>query len=56
MLTVGYGDIVAITNIEKLYTIMTMLIGCCLFAYIMNSIGTLVDQIKNKDAAFRDEL
>lgn len=43
MLTVGYGDIVPITSIEKIYTIMTMLLGCCLFAYIMNSIGALVD-------------
>jgi hypothetical protein len=47
MLTVGYGDIVAITNGEKVYAIFTMLLGCCLFAYVMSSIGGLVNEISN---------
>jgi len=56
MLSVGYGDIVPTNSLEKIYTIMVMLIGCCMFGYIMNSIGTLVNQIKDKDADFRNEL
>jgi hypothetical protein len=47
MLTVGYGDIFAVSNNEKLYAIFTMLLGCCLFAYVMSSIGGLVNEISN---------
>lgn len=43
MLTVGYGDIVPYNNLEKIFTMFTMLLGCCLFAYVMSSIGGLVD-------------
>ena len=36
MITVGYGDIVAKTNIEKFFAIIFMLIGCGVFAYAIN--------------------
>lgn len=39
MTTVGYGDIVPVTSVEKIYCIIVMLLACCIFAYIMNSIG-----------------
>ncbi len=39
MTTVGYGDITPITSVEKIFCIIAMLISCCIFAYIMNSIG-----------------
>lgn len=53
MLTVGYGDIKPISNTEKLYCILIMLLGCCLFGYVMNSIGGLIDTIKNKETDLR---
>lgn len=56
MLTVGYGDIVPLNIIEKIYAIMAMLLGCCLFAYVMNSIGGLVDEIQNDDIELRNDL
>lgn len=45
MLSVGYGDLVAKNNIEKLFSILTMFTGCGLFAYIMNQIGQLISEI-----------
>lgn len=56
MLTVGYGDILPTTSLEKLFAIFTMLTGCCLFAYIINSLGTIIDEIKNSDENLRYSL
>ena len=39
MTTVGYGDIVPVTTVEKIFGMIVMLLACCIFAYIMNSIG-----------------
>jgi hypothetical protein len=56
MLTVGYGDVLPVNYKEKLYAIATMLIGCCLFGYIMNSIGGIFDHINNNAKALRQEM
>lgn len=45
MLTVGYGDINAITMEERIVNIIVMLIGCGVFAFAMNSIGILLSDI-----------
>ena len=44
MTTVGYGDITPITNIEKLFTMLSMLISCGIFAYVVGSIENIVRQ------------
>lgn len=44
MITIGYGDIAPISNIEKLISIITMLISCGVFGYTMNSIGVIVQE------------
>eukprot|EP00948_MAST-09A_sp_MAST-9A-sp1_P001674 g1674.t1 len=41
--TVGYGDIAAVTNIEKWYSVFAMLLGATVFGYIVGSITSLVD-------------
>lgn len=43
MLTVGYGDMVPVNEEEKLFTVFTMLIGCCVFGYVMSAIGMIFD-------------
>lgn len=45
MITVGFGDIVPATTAERLVAIVAMLSGCVLFAYSMNTIGMLVQNI-----------
>ncbi len=37
MVTVGYGDIVAITAKEKFYNVFLTILACCFYAYLMNS-------------------
>lgn len=46
MLTVGYGDILPVSTAERALNIVVMLIGCAVFAYSMNSIGILVQNIQ----------
>jgi len=36
ILTVGYGDIVPGNKYEKVFSIFSILITCCVFAYTMN--------------------
>lgn len=41
MVTVGYGDIVPKTIEERVYTIIFVLISAIIFAYVVNTIGSL---------------
>ena len=36
MITVGYGDITPISEIEYIFSIFTMIIACGVFAYSLN--------------------
>jgi len=42
MATVGYGDIVPITNTEKCFVMVAMLVSCGVFAYVVGSIEMIV--------------
>lgn len=42
--TVGYGDIAPVTNLEKIYGMLAMLVACGFFAYIVGSIGSIVNK------------
>lgn len=56
MTTVGYGDIVPVTTIEKIFGIIVMLLACCVFAYIMNSIGGIFVKLDTNEKAIRLKL
>ena len=49
MLTVGFGDVIPQTSIEKAFCIFSMLITCCVFAYSMNIIGNIIKNLDKKD-------
>jgi 1,4-dihydroxy-2-naphthoate octaprenyltransferase len=56
MITVGFGDVLPISYKEKVFSIITMLLGCCLFSYVMNCIGGLFDQIRDNDKDLKDQM
>ena len=56
MLTIGYGDETSKTKQEKIFNIFTMLIACCVFISIMNKIGEMIDEKKNRFTHLTDKI
>lgn len=46
MLTVGYGDIHPVTSEEEIFGIISIIGACCVFAYTMNIIGTVLSNLE----------
>ena len=46
MLTVGYGDFVPGNKYEKVFSIFSILITCCVFGYTMNVVGNVLDTLE----------
>ncbi|EGR33240.1 hypothetical protein IMG5_058280, partial [Ichthyophthirius multifiliis] len=53
MITLGYGDVVPITNIEKIYVTFVTIISCGVFAYIVNTIGSIIQDINKNYQEFQ---
>ena len=49
MVTVGYGDIVPQNNAEKIYCIITMLIGFTVFGFTLGSLGDIIHKMNEND-------
>jgi len=56
MITVGYGDITPVNTQERLFVIFVMLISCGIFAYSLNSIGRILEELSKRDSIFRDNI
>lgn len=56
MVTVGYGDVTPVTPHEKIVAITAMLGACCVFAYIMNSIGSIINSFNNRQTVLRQKI
>lgn len=56
MVTVGYGDVIPVTPHEKIVAITAMLGACCVFAYIMNSIGGIINSFNNRQTVLRQKI
>ena len=52
MVTVGYGDNTPISPKEKVYVIMQASLSCGVFAYCINTIGELFNEIQRKKSRF----
>ena len=56
MTTVGYGDIFPITNSEKLFAMLAMLVSCGVFAYVVGSIENIVRASTYIDSEFKQTI
>ncbi len=39
----------AVSNVEKIFAIITMLISCGVFAYSINAIGNIINSYREED-------
>jgi hypothetical protein len=53
MTTVGYGDIVPTNDYERLCANLTMLIACGVFAFSINSIGIMLQNLNSRTTEYR---
>ncbi|EAR96737.2 cation channel family protein (macronuclear) [Tetrahymena thermophila SB210] len=56
MTTVGYGDISATNWIEALYITITMILFSCVFAYSINNIGFILQEIEKSSKQLNDDI
>ena len=56
MNTVGYGDIIPQNSAEMLFCIVFVVIGCMMFAYCLNCMGTIFHALYKKDRELKEEL
>ena len=56
MNTLGFGDIVPQNDTERVFNIFFIYIGCSVFAYIINSIGIVLQNINKKDRDFKRKM
>lgn len=56
MNTVGYGDIVPQNPLEILFCIICVILGCLMFAYGLNCMGTIFHSFYKKERELKEEL
>ncbi|KAL4476554.1 hypothetical protein ABPG74_010287 [Tetrahymena malaccensis] len=56
MTTVGYGDITATNYCEALYITIIMLLFSCVFAYSINNIGFILQEIEKSSKQLNDKI
>eukprot|EP00002_Diphylleia_rotans_P027803 TRINITY_DN5590_c0_g1_i3.p1 TRINITY_DN5590_c0_g1~~TRINITY_DN5590_c0_g1_i3.p1 ORF type:complete len:736 (-),score=147.16 TRINITY_DN5590_c0_g1_i3:1504-3711(-) len=56
MTTVGFGDIVPVSNIERAFTIVTMITGVSIYATIFGNMATLIAQMDASATRYREKL
>eukprot|EP00928_Gymnodinium_smaydae_P068609 TRINITY_DN5178_c0_g1_i1.p1 TRINITY_DN5178_c0_g1~~TRINITY_DN5178_c0_g1_i1.p1 ORF type:complete len:847 (-),score=206.00 TRINITY_DN5178_c0_g1_i1:190-2730(-) len=54
--TVGYGDVVALSDAERVYSLFAMILGGCFYAYIVGSITAIVTTRDLNSHAYRERL
>jgi hypothetical protein len=56
MVTVGYGDVSAKTNRERLFCMLAMIVAAGFFAYTLNFIGKKVSEYNKLASDFRERM
>lgn len=48
MVTVGYGDVVPVSNAERIYVVVAMIIASVLFGYSLNTVGDIIREMNHE--------
>jgi len=56
MTTVGYGDINPANNSERIFAVVTMLIGASVFGYIIGNVSVMMENIDLHTALYREKM
>jgi len=56
MTTIGYGDIPATNDVERIFAILFMTIGACLYAYIVGAICHIIEGMDVSTYEFRSNM
>lgn len=56
MMTVGFGDIIPRNVVEVSFCIIAIFTGCALYAYNLNKIGIILQNIYREENEFKEEL
>ncbi|KAL4481511.1 hypothetical protein ABPG74_007600 [Tetrahymena malaccensis] len=56
MATVGYGDITPQNDLEVLFTAITIFVTCIVYAFSINTIGSIIENIEKKDKKYKENL
>ncbi|KAL4507034.1 hypothetical protein ABPG72_001827 [Tetrahymena utriculariae] len=56
MVTLGYGDVVPITTIERSYVIFMSLFSCGIFAYSFNQIGDILQEMERNTLKLKSKM
>ncbi|MBN1280015.1 MAG: ion transporter [Candidatus Thermoplasmatota archaeon] len=54
--TVGYGDISPVTDLQKIWTMMAMIVGVGIYAYVIGNIASLLSHIDVAKASFSKQM
>jgi len=54
--TVGYGDIVPTNEHEAMFAAISMVFLTCIFAYSINNIGMILQEIEKNSKHLRDQI
>lgn len=56
MSTVGYGDITAETNLERILATVWMLFGVCFFSFTIGSLSSIMARMDSKEVVLNEKL
>ena len=54
--TVGFGDINGVTNSERVFCLILMLVGAVAFSFSISSLSSMLSTIDTRTARFRERL
>ena len=56
MMSIGYGDIYAVNDLERLYSIFVQLFGAMLFGFIIASVNSFLETYDPRASAYRSKM